>query len=69
MESSGNGDEVLLKYLQRDDSAPGSPVLGNEIDGAPLFRGCGLVIRVYEDVGVEETTDGHYLFENESRPG
>jgi hypothetical protein len=34
-----------------------------------LFRRSPSVVRVNENVRIEEATNGHYLLENESRPG
>ena len=56
-------NEIFLQNLQRYYSCSRAPVLGNEIEGAPLFRWSSLIIRVNKDVGIEETTSGH-----ESRP-
>jgi len=52
-------DEILLEHLQRHNSSPRSPVFGYQIEGGPLFRRRRLVIRVDENIGIEETTSAH----------
>jgi len=52
-------NEVFLENLQRNYACSCEPVLGNEIEGPPLFCRGSFIIRVNEDVGIEETTRGH----------
>ncbi len=56
---SRDGDEILLQHLQRHNAGPGTPVLCHEIEGASLLRRCRLVVRVDENVSVEEATSAH----------
>lgn len=53
--------EILLKHLQGNNAAPGSPVFCYELAGTTLFGRCRFVVRVDEDVGVEKTTNAHEL--------
>ena len=59
VEFAGDGDEIFLKYLQRQHAGSRSPVLRNELDGSTLLRGRSLIVRVNKDVGIEETTIAH----------
>jgi len=52
-------NEVFLENLQRHYACSCAPVLSNEIKGAPLFCRSSFIIRINEDVGIEETTSGH----------
>ena len=56
---AGDRDEILLEHLQGHNSGPGAAMFCDEIEGASLFGGSGLVVGVDEDVGVEETTIAH----------
>jgi len=56
---SRDGDEILLQHLQRHNARPGTPVLCHEIEGASLLRRSRLVVRVDENVSVEEATSAH----------
>ena len=42
----------------RNNPGARTPVLGNEIEGALLFCRSSFIIRVNEDVGIEESTSG-----------
>src|ERR1700733_12229865 len=53
-------DEILLEHLQGHNSGSGAAMFCDEIEGASLFGGSGLVVGVDEDVGVEEATCAHY---------
>lgn len=57
-------NKILLKDLERHDARPRTTVLGNQVERAPLFRGSRFVIRIDENIRIEETTSGH-----ESHPG
>ena len=59
VESAGDGDEIFLKYLQRQDARSCSPVLDNKFDGSTLLRRRSLIVGVNKDIGVEETTIAH----------
>ncbi len=54
-----DGDEILLKHLQRHNAGSGAAVFSQEIEGAALLRGRSLVVRVNQDIGVEEATSAH----------
>jgi len=56
---SRDGDEILLQHLQRHNAGPGTAVLCHEIEGASLLRRRRLVVRVDENVSVEEATSAH----------
>jgi hypothetical protein len=51
--------EILLKHLQGNNAAPGSPVFCHQIAGTTLFGWCRFVVGVEEDIGVEKTTNAH----------
>lgn len=59
--------EIFLKHLQRHNSGSPAPVLRYQIEGPLLLRRIRLVIRVNQDVGIEEATSRHCLAGNESR--
>ncbi len=59
MQLSREVHEILLQHLQGNNTSPRSPVFCHEIARASLLRGCRLVVRVKEDVSVEETTSVH----------
>ena len=59
VEFAGDGDEIFLKYLQRQDAGSRSPVLDNKFDSSTLLRRRSLVVGVNEDIGVEKTTIAH----------
>ncbi len=59
MQLSREVHEILLQYLQGNNTGPRSPVIGGEIARASLLRGCRFVVRVKEDVRIEETTSVH----------
>jgi hypothetical protein len=61
--------KIFLKHLQRHNSGPPPPVLHHKIEGPLLFRRIRFVIRVNQDVGIEEATSRHCLAGNESRRG
>ena len=52
-------NEILLQHLQRHDTGARPAVLCYKVDGASLLRRCGLIVRVDEDIGVEEATSAH----------
>ena len=60
----GDGYEILLQHLQGNDSGSRSPMFGYQGESTPLFGWSGFVVRIDENVGIEETTSAH-----ESRPG
>src|ERR1700730_9252004 len=57
--ATGDGDEVLLQHLERDNARSVAPVLRGQIDRAALFRRRTFVVRVYENIGVEKATSVH----------
>ena len=59
MEFSRDRNEIFLKYLQRHNSRPGTPMLRHEFEGPPLFCWRCLVIRINENIGIEEATNAH----------
>ena len=59
VEFSRYRDEILLKYLQRHNACPRAPMLRYEIEGSTLLHRRRLVVRVDEDVRVEEATSAH----------
>lgn len=54
-----DGDEILLQHLERHNAGSPTPVHCQEIEGASLLRWCSLVVRVNENIGVEEATGAH----------
>ena len=56
---SRDGDEIFLQHLQRNNASSRTPVLGHQIAGTSLFHGRRFVVRVNEDVGIEEATSAH----------
>ena len=59
VEFAGDGDEIFLKYLQRQHAGSRSPVLRDKLDGPTLLRGHSLIVRVNKDIRIEETTIAH----------
>src|SRR2546426_550596 len=55
----GNGDEVLLEHLRRHDSGATPKAIGINLEGATLLFARIVVVRVDQDVGVEEATVAH----------
>jgi hypothetical protein len=51
---AGDRDEILLEHLQGHNSGPGAAMFCDEIEGASLLGRSGLVVRVDENVGVEQ---------------
>ncbi len=51
--------EILLQHLQGNNASPGSPVFCHESARASLLRRCRFVVRVEQDIGIEETTSVH----------
>jgi hypothetical protein len=59
VEFASDGDEILLKDLQRHDAGARTPVLSNQFEGASLLRRSGFVVGVDKNIGIEEATGAH----------
>ena len=54
-----HGDEVFLENLQGYDAGACAPVLCHQIERTPLLCRCGPVVRINQDISVEEATSAH----------
>lgn len=54
-------NEIFLQDLERHHAGPCAPVFGHKIQGPTLFCRSSLIIRINQDVGIEEATSGHEL--------
>lgn len=52
-------DKIFLENLKRHNPCPRAPVFGHKVKGPALFRGGRFVIRVGQDVRIEEATSAH----------
>jgi hypothetical protein len=59
MQLSRDGYKVLLEHLQGHNPSPRTPVFSHEIESASLFRWRTFVVRVDQNIGIEEATSAH----------
>ena len=59
MQFARDGDEILLQYLQRNHARSAAPVFRQKVEGASLLCRCRPVVRVNQNIGVEEATSAH----------
>jgi len=66
---ASGSNKVFLQNLKRNHAGSGAAVLGDQIEGAALFRRSSFIVGIGEDVCIEEATNGHgFRFDRSASP-